>query len=76
MEQFPGDGQAERTRGLKNAGEGRVIGLDRVAAHRNEVEEGGSETAVLDGTSNEGGPSDNATRGDRGEGEEAGSGTG
>lgn len=63
MDLFSGGRQAERPRGLEGAGEGEVIGLDRLAEHVSEVEYGGGEMTVLDRTGDEGGPGDDGARG-------------
>lgn len=58
MKLFTDDRSPERTRSFEGAGEGEVVGLDRLTAHVRKVEEGGGEMTVLDRASNEGGPGD------------------
>lgn len=55
--------------GFEGAGESEVIGLDGLAAHVRELEDGGVEMTVSDRAGNEGGPGDDGAGVDRAEGE-------
>lgn len=46
MKLFTDDRSPERTRSFEGAGEGEVIGLDKLTAHVRKVEEGGDEMTI------------------------------
>lgn len=59
---FSSEGHVQRRRGFEDAGEGEVVGQNALAAHVREVEEGGSETTVVDAAGDKGSPRDDGAR--------------
>lgn len=69
---FTGEGHPERSRGLEDTGEREVIGQDTIPEHLDELEQGESEVAIVNGARDEGGPGDDGTGGGVAEEEQGG----